>query len=61
VPLSPHPMSSLFAVAGLITLQGSLVFALLGAAAGIASEQQIRHCALRTPVDICRTIHGVRK
>jgi hypothetical protein len=54
-------MSSLFAVAGLITLQGSLVFALLGAAAGIASEQQIRHCALRTPVDICRNVYGVRK
>jgi hypothetical protein len=54
-------MSSLFAVAGLITLQGSLVFTLLNAAAGIASEQQIRHCALHTPVDICRNVYGVRK
>jgi hypothetical protein len=54
-------MSSLFAFAGLVALQGSLAFAVLGAAAGIASEQQIRHCALRTPVDICRAIHGVRK
>jgi hypothetical protein len=61
VPLSPDPMSHLVAFAGLITLQASLAFAVLGAAAGIASEQQIRHCALRTPVDICRTIHGVRK
>jgi hypothetical protein len=54
-------MSSLFAVAGLITLQASLAFAVLGAAAGIASEQQIRRCALRDPVDICRNLYGVKK
>jgi hypothetical protein len=54
-------MSHLVAFAGLITLQASFAFALLGTAAGIASEQQIRDCALRAPVDICRTIHGVRK